>query len=77
MAATCSLPTFTCYYKRTNRVIHRQMSGENRPLVTDDPVEFEKQPVEVQDFRKIAHHYWRNPWNIPQITKAKLKDHNL
>jgi hypothetical protein len=32
------------------------MNGENRPLVADGPVEFEKQPVEVQGFRKITHH---------------------
>ena len=32
------------------------MNGENRLLVTDEPVEFEKQPVEVQDFRKITDH---------------------
>ena len=25
------------------------MDGENRPLVTDEPVEIEKQPVQVQD----------------------------
>ena len=36
------------------------MNEKNRPLVTDDPFDFEKQPVEVQDFRKIAHHLWRN-----------------
>ena len=27
------------------------MDGENKLLLTDDPVEFEKQPVEVQDYR--------------------------
>jgi hypothetical protein len=27
--------------------------GENRQLVTDEPVEFEKQPVEIQDFGKL------------------------
>jgi hypothetical protein len=31
--------------------------GENRQLVTDEPVEFEKQPVEIQDFGKITHHF--------------------
>jgi hypothetical protein len=31
------------------------MNGENRPLVADEPVEYEKQPVEVQDFRKLTH----------------------
>jgi hypothetical protein len=30
------------------------MIGENRQLVTDEPVEFEMQPVEVQDSRKIT-----------------------
>ena len=30
------------------------MIGENRQLVTNDPVEFEKTPVEVQDCRKIT-----------------------
>ena len=29
------------------------MIGENRQLVTDEPVEFEKEPVEVQDCRKL------------------------
>ena len=32
-------------------------NGENRPLVADKPVEFEDGPVEVQDFRKITHHF--------------------
>jgi hypothetical protein len=31
------------------------MNGENRLLVTDEPVEFDKSPVEVQDFRKIYY----------------------
>ena len=29
------------------------MDWENRPLVTDEPVEFEKSLVEVQDFRNL------------------------
>ena len=33
------------------------MIGENRQLVTDEPVEFEKQPVEVQDCRKFTDHF--------------------
>jgi hypothetical protein len=33
------------------------MIGENRHLVTDEPVEFEKQPVEVQDFGRITGHF--------------------
>ena len=33
------------------------MIGENRHLVTNEPVEFEKEPVEVQDCRKITDHF--------------------
>ena len=29
---------------------------KNGPLVTDEPVEFEKEPVEVKDLEKIADH---------------------
>ena len=32
------------------------MIKENRQLVTDEPAEFEKKPVEVQDCRKITDH---------------------
>ena len=28
------------------------LNGENRPLDTDEPVEFGKQPVEVQNFKE-------------------------
>ena len=30
---------------------------ENRRLVADEPVEFEKQPVQVQDLRRIMVHF--------------------
>jgi hypothetical protein len=33
------------------------MIGENRQLVTDGPVTFEKQPVEIQDCGKISDHF--------------------
>ena len=33
------------------------MIGENRQLVTSEPVEFEKEPGEVQDCRKITDHF--------------------
>ena len=33
------------------------MSRENRQLVADELVEFEKQPVEVEDFRKFTDHF--------------------
>ena len=32
------------------------MVRENRQLVTEEPVKFEKQPVEVEDCRKITDH---------------------
>ena len=34
----------------------RAMNGENRPLLADEPVEYEKQPNEVQDFKNFADH---------------------
>ena len=33
------------------------MNGRTRPLITDEPVEFEKEPVEVEDFGKITHQF--------------------
>ena len=33
------------------------MIRENRQLFTDEPAEFEKEPVEVQDCRKITDHF--------------------
>ena len=33
------------------------MMGENRQLVTNEPVEIEKLPVEVQDCRKLTDHF--------------------
>ena len=33
------------------------MSGKNRWLVTDEPVEFEIKPFEVGDFRRITDHF--------------------
>jgi hypothetical protein len=35
------------------------MKKKNRPLVTNEAVEFEKYPVEVQDFRKITDRFRR------------------
>ena len=36
---------------------NRSISRENRHIVADEPVEFEKWPVEVQDFRKFTDHF--------------------
>ena len=35
------------------------MNGKNRPPVLDEPVEFEEDLVEGQDFRKFTHHFRR------------------
>jgi hypothetical protein len=39
------------------------MNGENRLLFTNEPVEFEKKLVEVQDFKKIPR-YFQGFWGI-------------
>ena len=33
------------------------MNGENRLLITDEPVEFENSSIEVQDFKKVTDHF--------------------
>ena len=43
------------------------MVGENRQLVTDEPIEFEKQPVQVHDYMKITDHPRGSYRNKPQI----------
>jgi hypothetical protein len=51
---------FICRRPGTTQAAARQLRptiGENRQLVTDEPVEFEKSPVEVQDCRKITDHF--------------------
>ena len=47
------------------------MNGETQLLDNDEPVEFEKKPVEVQDFKKITNHLERNVWNILQLNLKK------
>jgi hypothetical protein len=44
------------------------MNGENQPLVTDKPVEFEKLPV--KDFKKITNRFRR----IYEIYLKSIKD---
>ena len=51
----------------------KSMIGENRQLVTDEPVEFEKEPVEVEDFRRITDHFRRIYGIHPQINKKKTE----
>ena len=53
------------------------MSGENRLLVADEPVEIETQPVEVQDFKKITDHF-RGLYGIYRKSiKEEPSDHNM
>ena len=40
-------------------------------VIRNEPVEFEKEPVEVQDFRKITDRFRRMYKNIPQNNKGK------
>jgi hypothetical protein len=47
------------------------MNGENRP---DEPVEFEKWPAEVQDFRKESMVYTEI---MIKFNKEKTKDGNI
>jgi hypothetical protein len=49
------------------------MIGENRQLVTDELVELEKYPVEVQDCRKIIDHFIE----FAPIHKGKPEDVNM
>ena len=37
--------------------------------VTNEPVEFEKQPVEVEDIRESTHHFESELENTSQISK--------
>ena len=47
----------TTLSEKTHSCNSLSMIGENRQLVTDEPVEFEKQPVEVQDCSKITDRF--------------------
>ena len=46
------------------------MIGENRQLVTSEPVEFEKKPVEVQDCREFTD-YFRGIYRIYPNSKKE------
>ena len=49
------------------------MIRENRQLVTDEQVEFEKLPVDVQDCRTITDHF-RGTYRIyPSLTKENRR----
>jgi len=46
------------------------------PVVTDEPVEFEKYLVDIQDL-EFYQSFKRDLWNIPQINWEKPKDFNV
>jgi hypothetical protein len=50
------------------------MNGENRPLVTDEPVEFEKQLVSSSRLQEDYSSIQNNLWNIPQINEEKCSE---
>ena len=45
-------------------------------VVTDEPVEFGKRPVEVRDFRKFPHHSREISRTRPQFHSEELEDVN-
>ena len=56
-------------YNGTNFSCSHPMIEENRQLVTNEPIKFEKQPVEVQDCRKTTD-YFRGIYRInPNLIK--------
>ena len=53
------------------------MIGENRQLVTNEPVEFEEELVEVQDCRKITHSFRGINKIYPYSNEGKPDDANM
>ena len=57
---------YRCSIKKSNRILSPLkkkyfmvpiLNKENQLLFTNEPIEFEKQPVDAQDFRKFTHHF--------------------
>ena len=55
------------------RLWSRAKNKENWLLVTDEPVEFEKKPVEVQGFKRTTHHSRGVYGTYPNSTKEDWK----
>ena len=53
------------------------MIGEHRQLVTDEPVELRKKPVEVQDCRKLPIIFEEFVGYIPQFNNGEPEDVNM
>jgi hypothetical protein len=56
----------------TQVVLRGRMIGDNWQLVMDEPVEFEKWPVEVRDCKKISYHF-RGTYGIYPNLKKKIE----
>ena len=59
-------------------ILNWLMFGKNRQLVTDEQVQFEKQPVEVRDFRRIIDHFRgfyriKQNWKMSTCNRLDLK----
>ena len=61
---------------RNNRLKFKA-SGENRQLVTSEPVEFEKYSVEFQGFRRITDHLKGIYRIYPNLIKETPEDVNM
>ena len=53
------------------------MNGENWLLVTYELVEFEKLPVEIQNFREFTDHFRGIYRRYLKLTMKKLKNNNM
>jgi hypothetical protein len=47
--------------------------GENLPQITDEPIEYEKYLLEVQNLKKIANHFRRIYETYPKLPKKNQK----
>ena len=79
---------FCFYFKKTLEILSSWgvvidnyipvlMIRENQQLVTDEPVEFEEKPVEVDDCRKITGHFRGIHRIYPKFYKGKPEDVNM
>lgn len=50
------------------------MNGENQLLLTYEPVEFDKHPIQIQDFRKITHPFQGIYVILLSLTRKSQKD---
>ena len=53
------------------------MNGDNQPLVTIAPIEFEERPVEIQDIREITARFKGIEEIYLQVIRETPKDVNM